>query len=127
MAAAKKVTAKKPAGAFTKDSKKKIAQAKLKESIKKGNVQKNEVPFGPGGAAKAAVKIVKVVKDAKKAAAAKAAAKKLADKNSITGAKSTRKYQSMLDERLDNKFWSDLGKPKVPGVKPIKINPPKPR
>ena len=49
---------KKPVGTSSKDSKADIARAKFKQAQKEGNVQKNEVPFGPGGVAKAAGKIV---------------------------------------------------------------------
>ena len=76
---------KKPVGGFSKDSKADVAKAKFKQAQKEGKVEvlKNEVPFGPGGVAKAAVKIAKAVKEVKEAAAAKAAAKKLTAQNSI--------------------------------------------
>ena len=49
---------KKPVGTSSKNSKADIAKARFKQAQKEGNVQKNEVPFGPGGVAKAAGKVI---------------------------------------------------------------------
>ena len=109
---------KKPVGTSSKDSKADIAKAKFKQAQKEGNVQKNEIPFGPGGIAKVAGKVIaKVVgKEIGKEATA-AVPSKIVTKGASYGVEKTSKGEIKLTTDSGNTvtFPKGVSGPKVAG------------